>query len=424
MVSFNTYWRHRQRLLLWAIVLLIILCSLISSVRDTLDQTWSVLHHVSCESGQQGCSPKDPIPSEYTVAPLDQRPFCNKQFGMAYLEGLRDRATEYCTSNSSSSLVCYHTHKTPDRPVGSFCLGRRAQFDSRTSKYKLDCDLVGWNESEMTEYTPPYPDFGTYWYNTGPGVVFTSFIDRVEHTEEERGARAAATATALPAEPSRHTILVKREGSHNPWHSLLEIMSMTMSIDVLRMDTRNADTEHAVFGLKDINNTQVVFLDDNEQGPYSGLWSLFAKRPPMRLENMHADDMQSENIIVPLAGASNPLWQGDWITNPCRSSSLLSVFANRVLDHYGFLDQPRDHEEGEIVVTYIDRKSSRRLTNHTEYLDSIRENYPHITVQSIDFTSIPFHEQLAVIRGTDILPGRSWGWLDARHVPPGELGDG
>jgi protein O-GlcNAc transferase len=120
---------------------------------------------------------------------------------------------------------------------------------------------------------------------------------------------------------------------------------------------------------------------------------------------MHADDMQFENIIVPLAGASNPIWQGDWITHPCRSSSLLSVFANRVLDYYGFLDQPRDHEEREIVITYIDRKSSRRLTNHTEYLDSIREKYPHIAVQSIDFASIPFHEQLAVIRGTDILLG-------------------
>ena len=97
----------------------------------------------------------------------------------------------------------------------------------------------------------------------------------------------------------------------------MEIWSASMTFDALRLapDPKNLDQplfRHPI----DSQDTQVVILDDHPDGPYFDLWKMFAQREPVRLKDLLAvqqfcgRDLEAEmapDIIVPLAGGSNPL---------------------------------------------------------------------------------------------------------------------
>ncbi|KAK2740553.1 hypothetical protein FQN57_006057 [Myotisia sp. PD_48] len=324
--------------------------------------------------------PQDPfhLLPDYDLTPLEEPSECTKHFGRQYLSDFRESTTEYCESGSGSDLTCFHS-QTDGRSTDSFCLGGPAKLDSLGQKFALDCNL-----RDMTNKSVPQPQhLRSYWYETGPGVIFKQFVN-------------TKGLEPIPKKPKNYTILIKREGEGNPWHCLMEIFSMSLTIDSLKID----DGRNKPFLTnEDAENTQVVILDKRKDGPYFDLWSLFAKRPIVRLADI-PQNSPPENIIVPLAGASNPMWQGDWEIQPCQRSDLLQVFSNRVLNHYE-VGTPKNKE---IVVTFIDRKS-RRLMHQESYLEALSNNISHIRVQSIDFEDISFKEQLEVARATDVLVG-------------------
>ncbi|OAF60382.1 hypothetical protein VC83_03265 [Pseudogymnoascus destructans] len=97
----------------------------------------------------------------------------------------------------------------PERTKGqertdTMCFGRSANFNATAQKFNLGCDrrtLQGQEASRM----PQLDDF-RYWYGTGPRAVLND--------------RVVLDPSVTIVEPARNfTILVKREGSHNPWHS-------------------------------------------------------------------------------------------------------------------------------------------------------------------------------------------------------------
>lgn len=55
-------------------------------------------------------------------------------------------------------------------------------------------------------------------------------------------------------------------------------------------------------------------------------------------------------------------------------------------------------------MTFIDRAGTRVLLNHQDYFEEIKSSFSHVTIQSVDFATT-FHEQLKIIRQTDILVG-------------------
>jgi hypothetical protein len=232
------------------------------------------------------------LPAEYTYIPEEQR-FCAEQFGTTYLENLRDSATQYC--NGSSALTCLHS-KTVDR-WDSFCFGKGARFDPTDGRFHLECDLRQRKESNsFPDY--PYPDhFHRYMYDTGPGVVFNGWVSI---DDETRGS---------PQETPNYSILVKREGATNHWHSLMEIFSMTLTRDVLQMTQPSKEHPAHYISGRDAPNTQLVVLDDKPDGPYFDMWSLFAKKRVVRPQDI-SENTTFENIIIPLSGGSNTLWQG------------------------------------------------------------------------------------------------------------------
>jgi EGF domain-specific O-GlcNAc transferase len=335
------------------------------------------------DGGQIGL---DQIPA-YNIEPYDT-PACAERHGRKYLEGLRNTLTGYCTPDSATNLTCFHSHTASDARIDSLCIGRSAAFDPTDRKFHLGCHLRGLTENETSRGIPQFNALRSYWYDTGPQVVF----DRVVKMDAD-----VHVANSTP----NYTILIKREGAFNIWHCLMEIWSMIMTIDVLRIAV-DPDTNAPFFTESDAENTQILILDDLEDGPYFDLWTLFAKRPAIRSSAAPAG-MDFENIIIPLAGGSNPLWQGDWDPSECEQSELLRTFTHRVLDFY-HVDAWAPHS-GDLVLTFIDRKESRRLVDYTSYLQELKTRLPHLRVQAIDFSAIPFAEQLRIIRETDILVG-------------------
>ncbi|KAH1359561.1 hypothetical protein KXW30_001335 [Aspergillus fumigatus] len=326
------------------------------------------------------------LPADY-LAVAEEPSFCADRFGVTYLEKLRDSRTEYCTPNSPSGLTCFHSQTASGSRIDTFCFGRGAVYDPAQRLFIMDCQLRDLDG----ENVPAFGKFSNYWYDTGPGIVFQKAVSlqgKLNHT--------------VPPIVSNHTILIQREGAGNVWHSLMEIFSMTMTFDVLRM-TAGPNPHRPLFSIGDIENTQVVILDEIEEGPYFDLWKIFAQRPLLRINDLHPTN-EFENLIVPLAGGSNPLWQGDWEIHSCEDSALVRTFSRRILSHF-HVEFRRPRQGPQIVVTFIDRTGSRKLINQKDYFNTVKKQFPHITVQMIDFASIPFQEQLRIAQGSDILVG-------------------
>ncbi|KAL3469294.1 hypothetical protein BJX99DRAFT_241620 [Aspergillus californicus] len=318
-------------------------------------------------------------------------PFCADRFGASYLQQLRDSATDYCTPESPGGLTCFHSETAPGR-VDSFCFARGALFDQVDNKFTLGCSLRDLDGLGV----PKYNEFANYWYDTGPGRVL----------EEAVKINQDNSSLEIPDNIPNYTLLVKREGSGNIWHSLMEIFSMTLTIDVLRM-TQHPNEPTPLFTAADIENTQVLVLDDSTDGPYVDLWSLFAPKPLLRTNNPRLPLLNTsfENLIIPLSGGGNPLWQGDWDIHTCDDSPLLRTFSHRVLEHFHLdPDAPRE-EPPEIIITFINRTATRRLIDAEEYFAHLESEIPNVRVQSVDFAAISFAEQLAVAQQTDVLVG-------------------
>ncbi|CAK7210120.1 hypothetical protein SBRCBS47491_000663 [Sporothrix bragantina] len=221
-----------------------------------------------------------------------------------------------------------------------------------------------------------------------------------------------------PPEKDSYVILVKREGNNNLWHSLMEIWSMMNSVDVLRM-SRHQGTGDALYKTpRDVDNTYIVMLDDYTEESTFNLWQFFSSHPIIKLIDMIKDPskmptpLQSDtaHIIVPMAGASNPLWQNDWAVRDCREAPLLKLLVQRVFEHYKVPLEagPRPVVSGDdkdIVVTFIDRRGTRQLINNVELLQALQNRYPSVVVQAVDFATLPLPNQLRLVQSTDVLVG-------------------
>jgi protein O-GlcNAc transferase len=322
--------------------------------------------------------------------PETDLPACTDRLGLAYLDNLRESRAQYCSPASPSQLMCFHSRTAPEGRLDSFCVGQNAVFNPSLGKFQFSCERVDPREVESNQKAPALDDFPTYWYHTGPRQVFNDFIDldaQVERNEEIE----------------RIIILVKREGAGNVWHSLMEIMSTTMTLDVLQM-TRSVGSQRRIISAEDALRTQVVIVDSHTDGPYFELWRILAKMPVVRLSDL-STGFNSSLVVVPLPGGSNPIWQADWEPTLCHHSDLLQTFAWRVRQHLNISDPLKLPDQ--VVVTIIERKGTRKLIDQHARIEALRKQYPasEVFIQLIDFAVLPFQEQIQIIRGTDVLVG-------------------
>lgn len=355
-----------------------------SQIRDYISQWPS--HSDGLQAQTELSNWTTDVPPEYDVEPYHSS-FCADRYSRTYLENLRDSATEYSIPGSYANLTCFHTSQWPGSDRDTMCLGQGATWNVFEKKFQLGCDIRKLNAEEKAKGYPEFNDFRSYWYGTGPKLIFDEYVSETRHL------RQYPTTT-------NYTILIKREGALNPWHCLMEIWSTMMTIDVLRMSV-NPATNAPFYIFEDVQNTQIVILDDHVDGFYIDLWSAVAQRPVTRLDELR-ETTEFENLIIPLAGGSNPIWQGDWSIHDCGQSELLRTFSDRVLSFYNV--EPWKPHNDEIVITYIDRRR-RRLVGQESYLEQLQLQDPHVKIQLIDFESISFAEQIKIVRETDILVG-------------------
>lgn len=408
---------HRWLLFLGSICTLVFFFVLFTPTHDGIDAVENpvalpekvIPENVDKPATLRKPEPPEPEPPEYAAVLDTQSAFCKDRFDVPYLEKLRDSAVKYCTTGSSSQITCFHSTTSGDLRVDSFCLASGAVYEGDVYKYRLGCELgeIPTHVGHLP-YVPTLKELQLYWYETGPGVVF-------KRIEVDKGFKPALPAPQVP----QYTLLVKREGALNVWHCLMEIFAMTLSIDVLRM-TQKADTQAPYLAPGHEDHTQVVLLDNAEDGPFFGLWSLFSKRPVLRLIDL-PPGTQLDNVIVPLAGASNPMWQGDWAVHSCQHSRLLQTFSRRVLDFHN-LEPHKIQKNSPVVLTYINRTGSRRLVRGDEYFNHVASTYPHVKVQSIDMAGLPLQEQLEIVQGTDVLVGvHGAGLTHGMFLPPNSV---
>ncbi|KAK4116120.1 glycosyltransferase family 61 protein [Canariomyces notabilis] len=368
------------------------------------------------------------LPSEYNEFlehAIPQSEYCNERFTPRYLDDFRTHAIQYCAAGSAASLHCFQGQTRPNNVVDSICIGQGATLDVAGGKFALDCELRAPDANETSRGLMPFDGMKPEWYETGSRWIFDHFV------KVERGSSGAATMQSTTRSAVRSSnmnpqfaLLVKREGSSNIWHGLMEIWSMMMTFDLLRTSP-NPSRKGAPFfaDRSDLPNAQALVLDDLPDGNLFDLWTIFTGRPPVRWKDLVGDAEQARafvqvprNIIIPLPGAANPLWQNDWVDHDCGYAPMLKTFVHRVLRFYGIStdkddESPRiaaaDHVDANAIIniTFIDRTGSRRLLEHEALLAAVAARHPRVRVKSVDFSTIPFAEQLQLVRETDLLLG-------------------
>ncbi|KAK6855708.1 hypothetical protein PG995_007859 [Apiospora arundinis] len=214
------------------------------------------------------------LPSEYSSI-QGQDPYCEQRYTTRYLEMFRNGESTYCSPDSPSKITCFHTSPDfhEDGHRGSFCIGQGSNFDFTTNKFDMDCSM-------KPDIEVPLHELHAYWYETGPRFLFQNHFSI--HTGDDELILWRRKNAARDTNKRKFTILIKREGSGNIFHCLHEIMSLTYTMDVLRM-SRDPQTGQARFSAEDIPNTQIVIVDDLDDGPFFDLWHLVSDRPIKRL---------------------------------------------------------------------------------------------------------------------------------------------
>ena len=371
------------------------------------------------------------IPSDYLQVPSEE-PWCAEHFGLEYLQRLIDSSTSYCDpSDTTSNLVCFHSQTAFEGRIDSFCVGGPAILNAETMKFEQACAglrLDGyaanqkvptytpkrlqqsqWSQASVERLVPSLNGLTRYGLAPGPGPVMEN------HVEMKLATTNSSNATSLVSD---WTVLVHRDPSTvNFWHSLMDVFSLTLTLDILRIAI-NPATNKPYYSMEDVERTQVLILDEYDEGPNYHLWSMMAKKPVIRATNETDITTNPQNIIVPLSGSGNPFWQGDWEVHSCDQSALLNTFKRRVLDFHG-INQTSESSDRPIVVTILHRKGSRRLRDLPAYSEKLQSLFPGIKVRLIEFGEIPLSEQIKIIRDTDVLAGvHGAGLTHAMFLPP------
>ncbi|KAF1824445.1 glycosyltransferase family 61 protein [Dissoconium aciculare CBS 342.82] len=328
------------------------------------------------------------ITYEPTIHDADPTDSCSERFGLGYLRRLGENAVEHCSSNSTSRFSCF-SYTTRDDRIDSFCYGSPAMIED--GRVGLACDARDWDEEPIDGEVQHLESMEEYWYNTGVRPVLNGAVDL--HRPD-----LPVTSDA----PPRTYLLVQREGTvANLWHTLMQVMSLGLSIDILR-NTSDPKTGAAYLSSADLKNTQILITDDHAEGPFWNIWQMYADLPMLRLRNISSDLTESK-MVIPLPGASNTLWEGDWTELTCERSALLNGFVRRVLNFYHLGDEPA--KSPTLRLTFIDRQGSRKLQHQAVHFSNLQSAFPDVEIQLVDFANITFAEQLQLIRKTDILVG-------------------
>lgn len=401
--SMPQWWQRRRTAIVGTVVLLTIFFLTSSlgrnSVKDVIDGELT-------------------LPEVYTTDADEGFGVCAERYGIEYLQKFVTSATDMCEGSSAANLTCF-THNAWDSKdqEDTFCTGTPARIDPATKSVFLDCYLRNLTESKLETHAQMVDKIPGSWYDTGPRHIFDKYMHLSTKLEEE------TTMSNQP--PSRVSLLVKREGGNvigNAWHVLMQMMSLWLSLDVMRIAV-DPSTGRPYYGDQDVGNTQVIILDEDPEGPFYDLWNMFGGLPTVRLRD--SPPLASSKIVIPLPGGTNPIWQSRTALLPCDDSVLLRAFVKRILNFYKHPFPVAPKKESKTKMLFIDRTTKRFLVDQAALLTSLRqllsEKYPTIELDVVDFENVGgLSEQIQKIQQTNILVGvHGAGLTHTLFLPPG-----
>lgn len=196
----------------------------------------------------------------------------------------------------------------------------------------------------------------------------------------------------------------------------MELLSLSWTLDTLQI-SMDIKLQKPYLSPAAASLTQVIFLDEHEDGPFVDMWRLFAKMPIRRIHELNNSEPATD-LLIPFSGGSNTLWQGDWVELDCRESALVKAFVSRVLHFYKIPTPLRKNKE--IIAKFIRRTNTRKLINETELIESVKRAVPHLNLEIIDFAGFSFADQLKIVCETDLLIGvHGAGLTHTMFLPPG-----
>ncbi|KAK3898021.1 hypothetical protein C8A05DRAFT_19317 [Staphylotrichum tortipilum] len=366
----------------------------------------------------KGKQPILALPSDYDPflegAP-SQSQYCAERYTPSFFDDFRSHPIQYCAAGSPASLYCFQGHTRADNVVDSLCIGQGARLDVARQRVHLDCELRPLDINDTSRGLIPFDAIRGEWYDSGPRFVLDNWV-----TVERDPSAPAPSAAVQAGDHPQFTILAKRECSANIWHCMMEIWSMTLTFDLLRTtpDPSRGDGTPFYSDIPDFPNTQVLLLDEHSEGNFLDLWTIFTGRPILRWKDLLADADAARafaatprNVIIPLAGAANPLWQNDWVDHDCGYAPLLKAFVHRVLRFHSIFTTtpaplpPTTTSPPPLNLTYINRTGSRQLLDHEALLSAVSARHQNVHIHSIDFATLSFADQLRLVHETDVLLG-------------------
>ncbi len=376
---------------------------------DSLPSSQRVAHDAAAAPG---ASDPLPLPEAYNAPPPSPEDWCERAYGLSYLREYRDNRRSQCQPrNSASAVECFNIG-IGARGSESFCVANNVLLRPRSEAkpFAIDCEVhsVDSERSQGGVDMPGLWDMREHMGETGVAILLGKFFDIANTTMPlERRDRTAMSACARRKKSSDYTILIKRDhgrGTH-PWHGIMELYSYFLTMDILQMAPRE-QSKRPFFSPDDIANAQVVILDDGKDGPFFDLWSVMARKPVIRLADLRdsSETLCLDNVVLPLPGAANPMWLGDWTQRNCTNAPLLDVFSRRIQSTYGVVPVSRATDTP-LVLTYVVRHTHRRLHDAEAYLTHLRAKFPAVKIQGVDFAQYSLREQIEIVSGSDILVG-------------------
>ncbi|KAL0476835.1 EGF domain-specific O-linked N-acetylglucosamine transferase Eogt [Acrasis kona] len=318
---------------------------------------------------------------------------CDDDFGFGLIDRWRKLKTQYCkldeTPQSLDDLTpptqinCHKILQTGHSGTDNFCHFNNLYFDvekthgthfAHGSLYGLCKRLPAWDTEGQ---------FQLYLNELMSAVATHDTNKNINKCTKKLSGR---------------TIIIKRDGSHNMYHSFSDIINLFISILI---HTKGATVE-------EMKNNRIILFDDADDGPFYPIWDLFGKNV-----------LCLEEVIFGIPGGSNLIWKDFWKPNKCYNSPILKAFVRYVLSEWKIRPHKRRLPDQPIRAVFSIRKHKantkiiRRVVNEDTLITLMRENLfttsanitIPINITAVDFGTISFKEQIEIIQQSDILIG-------------------
>jgi len=154
----------------------------------------------------------------------------------------------------------------------------------------------------------------------------------------------------------------------------------------------------------DTDNQVIIWENIKYQSKFGQAWNAFTKNPLLNLQDLAGKRVCLKSAVFPLLPRMvYGLYYNTPLITGCQDSGLFKAFSQFILHR---LDIRQQEPDNKLRVTFLSRKTRyRRVLNEEELVQAL-QNTGRMFARIVSFDdSISFHNQLKIVRNTDILIG-------------------